>query len=115
MAGLLAWASLIAFPSRLLRDSGRSIQQREWKTGSGKRDKPIYLPYSPFTTLTATGIAPDLHRISLFILRLRRRNQIAANVGIEVFQSGRVFNKVTFPLKQLVIFDWPARIMEKLN
>src|SRR5437773_1358237 len=70
--------NLIAFPSC---DSGRRIR----------------LPNSPFRGLggfTATGIAPDLHRISLFIPpRLSRDgNQIIANVVREVLYTRRVFN-----------------------
>jgi len=63
VAGLLAWASLIAFPSRLRRDSGRGIQQLEWKIKNGKKINQFTICYSPFTTLTATGIAPDFNRI----------------------------------------------------
>jgi hypothetical protein len=51
------------------------------------------IDYSPFTTLTATGIAPVLHRISLLMPTLIVSNQIIANVGREVFIARRVFNK----------------------
>lgn len=46
-AGLLAYSLLMAFPYRLQRDSGMQHQQ--------------------FTELTATGIAPDLHRLPILI------------------------------------------------
>lgn len=63
MAGLLAWASLIAFPSHLRRDSGRSIQQREWKKESGKWDYPIhhllFTIHHPYSYGDSTGLTPD--------------------------------------------------------
>jgi len=56
-------------------------------------DVVALINYSPFTTLTATGIAPVLHRISLLMLTLIVSNQIDANVWREVFPARRVFNK----------------------
>jgi hypothetical protein len=46
-------------------------------------------------SFTATGIAPVFHRSSLFILIICIRNQIIANLGIELFCTRRVFRRET--------------------
>jgi hypothetical protein len=71
VAGLLAWASLIAFPSRLKRTVAE-VSATRMKNKNGNRINLFTIHCLPFTTFTATGIAPDLHRISLFIPMFNR-------------------------------------------
>ena len=79
LAGLLAWLLLTTFPLRLGRNSGHLYQQVNLEHHGGIRTSN----HSLFTHLTATGIAPDLHRISLFILPQGRNQLRGANVEKE--------------------------------
>jgi hypothetical protein len=63
VAGLLAWVSLIAFPSRLCRDSGRKYSAMRMENKNGKQDKPIHhfllTIHHLYSYGDSTGFAPD--------------------------------------------------------
>jgi len=88
-------------PIPIYWNSGRGIQQREWKTKNGKRINQFTICYSPFTTLTATGIAPDFNRIP-FSFPPEAGNQIIANVVREANDARRVFNNAVISIYSML-------------
>lgn len=69
LAGLLAWLTVEHLP--IPRSAG---QWYEDSTGEEKRKVVKSAFYCSFTHLTATGIAPDLHRTSLLMAPQRQPN-----------------------------------------
>ena len=65
------------------------------RVASGEWGFHFLLATSHLPGITATGIAPDLHRISLFMLTFTVSNQIGANVRREFLCARRVFNTRT--------------------